>query len=152
MSFRCGTFDRTTGPPASSVPARIGNAAFFAPEILTSPSSGMPPRISSLSIGAARATTAAVRRRRLGRPAHALRDEGASAARGPPLLGRVGLQLQRVDLAADALAERAVNHLVTGDAALAFECRTDHDRLVVAHAVRADLGGAAGEVLLDQCF
>ena len=35
---------------ASSVAARIGSAAFFAPEMRTSPSSGMPPRICNLSM------------------------------------------------------------------------------------------------------
>ena len=34
-----------TGPSASSVPASIGRAAFLAPEMRTSPSSGTPPRI-----------------------------------------------------------------------------------------------------------
>ena len=39
-----------TALSASRVPARIGNAAFFAPEIRISPSSGVPPWICSLSM------------------------------------------------------------------------------------------------------
>ena len=48
-SRRCGTLPIETGPSASSAPARIGRAAFFAPEMRTSPSRGTPPRICSLS-------------------------------------------------------------------------------------------------------
>jgi hypothetical protein len=49
-SFRCGTFRTVTGSEASSVPASIGKAAFFAPEIAISPSRRTPPSISNLSI------------------------------------------------------------------------------------------------------
>ncbi len=42
-SCRCGTLETMTGPSASRQPARIGRVAFFAPEMRTSPSSGMPP-------------------------------------------------------------------------------------------------------------
>ncbi len=49
-SCRCGTLPTDTGPSASSVAARMGSAAFFAPEIRTSPSSGRPPVICSLSM------------------------------------------------------------------------------------------------------
>ena len=42
-SFRCGTLPSDTAPSASSVAARIGNAAFFAPEICTSPSRRTAP-------------------------------------------------------------------------------------------------------------
>ena len=48
-SCRCGTLRMVTGPSASSAPAMIGRVAFFAPEIRTSPSRGMPPLICSLS-------------------------------------------------------------------------------------------------------
>src|SRR6185436_15448335 len=51
-SCRCGTLPTDTVPSASSVAARIGSAAFFAPEIRPSPSSGAPPWICSLSTGA----------------------------------------------------------------------------------------------------
>ena len=48
-SFRWGTLPIDTGPSASSAAARIGSVAFLAPEMRTSPSSGTPPRICSLS-------------------------------------------------------------------------------------------------------
>ena len=48
-SCRCGTLRMVTGPSASSAPAMIGRVAFFAPEMRTSPSRGMPPLICSLS-------------------------------------------------------------------------------------------------------
>ena len=50
MSCRWGMFPTLTGPSASRVAARIGNAAFFAPEMRISPSSGTPPLMMSLSI------------------------------------------------------------------------------------------------------
>jgi hypothetical protein len=49
ISFSCGTLVSTTRESASSVAARIGSAAFFAPEICTSPSRRVPPVITSLS-------------------------------------------------------------------------------------------------------
>jgi len=48
-SFRDGTFSNRTGLSDKRVAAKIGSAAFFAPEMSTSPSSGTPPVISSLS-------------------------------------------------------------------------------------------------------
>ena len=48
-SCRCGTLRMVTGPSASSAPATMGRVAFFAPEMRTSPSSGIPPLICSLS-------------------------------------------------------------------------------------------------------
>src|SRR5258706_6712149 len=44
-----GTLRSRCTPGASSVAAMIGSAAFFAPEMRTSPSSGWPPVITSLS-------------------------------------------------------------------------------------------------------
>ncbi len=41
-----------TGSSGSSAAARIGSAAFLAPDMRTSPSSGTPPRICSLSMSA----------------------------------------------------------------------------------------------------
>ena len=49
-SCRCGTLPTTTGSSASSAPARMGSVAFFEPEMRTSPSSGTPPAICSLSM------------------------------------------------------------------------------------------------------
>jgi hypothetical protein len=51
MSLRCGTLVKVTGSFVSSAAHSSGRAAFFAPEMATSPESGMPPAISSLSIG-----------------------------------------------------------------------------------------------------
>ena len=48
-SCRCGTLRMVTAPSASSAPAMIGNVAFLAPEMRTSPSRGIPPLIWSLS-------------------------------------------------------------------------------------------------------
>src|ERR1700752_640929 len=48
-SIRCGTVSRRSGSRVRSAAHMIGSAAFFAPEILSSPSSGRPPRMRSLS-------------------------------------------------------------------------------------------------------
>ena len=50
-SCSCGTFSTTSSSAVSRDAHRIGRAAFLAPEILISPSSGTPPRIFSLSMG-----------------------------------------------------------------------------------------------------
>ena len=44
-------FSRMTGSSVSSAAAMAGSAAFFAPLIRTVPSSGLPPRMTNLSIG-----------------------------------------------------------------------------------------------------
>src|SRR5690554_7921787 len=49
MSFRCGRLPTVTGSSASRVAARMGSAAFLAPEIRISPSRGLRPLIRSLS-------------------------------------------------------------------------------------------------------
>src|SRR3954470_14891250 len=49
VSIRCGTFDRRSGLSVRSAAHMIGSAAFFAPDTRTSPSSGRPPRMRSLS-------------------------------------------------------------------------------------------------------
>ena len=46
-SVRRGQFSRTVSPSQSSVPARMGRALFFAPWRKISPSSGLPPSITS---------------------------------------------------------------------------------------------------------
>ena len=48
-SFRWGTLLTVTVSAVSRVPARIGKVAFFAPDILSSPSSWLPPDMSNLS-------------------------------------------------------------------------------------------------------
>ncbi|MNN23477.1 hypothetical protein D3C81_1368770 [compost metagenome] len=50
MSCRCGKLPTVTGPSQSRVAARIGRAAFLAPEMRISPSRRTPPVIISLSI------------------------------------------------------------------------------------------------------
>src|SRR5580693_9293902 len=89
-SLRCGTLATTTGSSASRAAARIGSVAFFAPEMRTSPSSGTPPWICSLSM--------------LGLPR---------------FFGRQRLDRQGVDLAAHERAERAVHELMPRETALA---------------------------------
>src|ERR1700694_2465351 len=49
MSISCGTLARTTGWSVSSAVHMIGSAAFFAPDTRTSPRSGCPPIMRSLS-------------------------------------------------------------------------------------------------------
>src|SRR5688572_10465248 len=48
-SISRGTLSSSSGSSVSSAAHRIGSAAFFAPEMRTSPASGRPPVISSLS-------------------------------------------------------------------------------------------------------
>src|SRR4051812_31325186 len=85
-SLRWGTLPTVTGSAARIAPARIGSVAFFEPEIFTSPSSGTPPLICSLSIASA-----------------------------PRFFGRERLDRHRVDFPAHELAEGPVNELVTRD-------------------------------------
>src|SRR5882672_1910028 len=125
-SCRCGTLAMVTGPSASSAPASIGSVAFFAPEIRISPSRGLPPWISSLSIAI------------------------ASGARGP-FLGREHLQCERVDLAAHAPAERAVDKPVAFERALACELACDHHRFEM-DLVRARNARLRGwQLRSDEC-
>src|SRR5688572_4285154 len=49
-SRSCGRLESASGFSVSSAAHMIGRAAFFAPEMRTSPSSGRPPVIFSLSI------------------------------------------------------------------------------------------------------
>jgi hypothetical protein len=49
-SRRRGTLVMVSGFELRSAAHMMGSAAFFAPEMRTSPSSGRPPRILSLSI------------------------------------------------------------------------------------------------------
>src|SRR5579863_8530250 len=115
-SFRCGTLPTTTGPSASSAPARIGSVAFLAPEMRTSPSSATPPWICSLSM--------------------------ASASLG--LFGGECLDRQRVDLPSHPLTEGAVHQLVARVAALTDKLG-GHDacrvvRVVIGHHLHVRSG------------
>ncbi len=56
MSASCGTLSTRSGSALNRPAARIGRAAFFAPAIRTSPVSGRPPAIFSLSMGSGAAT------------------------------------------------------------------------------------------------
>ena len=49
-SFRFGTLVKVIGESAKIIAASRGKAAFFAPEMRTSPSSLVPPEIKNLSI------------------------------------------------------------------------------------------------------
>ena len=51
-SCNCGTLSTMRSSAVNRAAHRIGNAAFFAPEIGISPASDTPPRIFSLSMGA----------------------------------------------------------------------------------------------------
>ena len=49
ISLSLGTLEKVIGVSESSAAIKIGNAAFFAPEIVTSPCSGCPPIILNAS-------------------------------------------------------------------------------------------------------
>src|SRR5262245_1752780 len=117
-SCRCGTLPTETGPSASSVAARIGNAAFLAPEIRTSPSSGVPPCICSLSMAC-----------------------GDLLA----LVGRVRLDAQGVDLATHTGTKGRVDQLVTLERPLARKLRCDDHGLEMGVIVGSDLDARAGQ-------
>src|SRR5687768_5175973 len=120
-SRRCGTFSTCSGSGVSSAAHSIGSAAFFAPEIATSPSSATPPSIRSLS---------------------------TLAAGARPLFGRQRLHRERVDLLAHALAERAVHELMLPHARQSTEARAHDDRLEMM-SVAGDFDVVALEALLD---
>src|SRR6516162_10088 len=120
-SRRCGTFATTTGSCASSAPARIGRVAFLAPEMRTSPSRATPPWICSLSTSAL-----------------------------PGLFGSEGLDRQGVDLAAHALAERAVHELMAREAAQLRELARDDARAEVGAIVRFHVYLRTGQAGTDQ--
>jgi hypothetical protein len=50
MSAKCGTLLSKIGSADSKPAHKMGNAEFFAPEIVISPLSGLPPVMTSLSI------------------------------------------------------------------------------------------------------
>src|SRR5688572_1188091 len=126
-SCRCGTLPTDTVPSASKVAARIGNAAFLAPEMRTSPSSGTPPWICSLS------TTRV-----------------PAGWRGAGFLRAQHLHAEGVDLAPHPRAERPVDELMALQGALALELRGDDDRFEMSVVGRADAHLRAGQTGLDQ--
>src|SRR5687767_13185262 len=110
-----------SGSLVSSAAHRIGSAAFFAPETSTSPSSGTPPSMISLS-------------KRV-------------PSRGP-LFRRERLHRERVYLLAHAIAQRAVDELVLPHLGETAKARADDDRLEMV-AVAGDFDVIALEALLD---
>ena len=118
------------GELASSAAARMGSAAFFAPETRISPESGTPPWIDSFCMGRSR------------EPAGPARRIGSAAG---PLLGGQGLHRERVDLLAHALAQRRVDQLVPAHAGKPREGRAHDERLEMRPVVAADLDVRAGE-------
>src|SRR5512140_2961477 len=87
-SRRCGTLVSRSGAAERSAAHMIGSAAFLAPEMRTSPESGTPPRIRSLSM------------------VLFFRRSGA------PLLRSQGLHRQRMDFLAHALTQGLIHALV----------------------------------------
>src|SRR5512139_337987 len=122
MSLRCGTLPSFSGSALSRLAVRIGSAAFLAPEMRTSPASGLPPWISRASMSAA-----------------------------GPVFGRVGLHRQRVDLRVHAGAERVVHQAVLLHHVLAGEGGAyDHRLEMLAVAVQLDV--VARQFLGDPAF
>src|SRR5258706_314274 len=74
-SMSSGTLARRSRSPVRSAAHMIGSAAFFAPEMRTSPSSGTPPRMRSLSTGAPFLRRQLAHRERVELLAHAI-DHG----------------------------------------------------------------------------
>src|SRR5438128_2491918 len=73
-SISCGTLESRRGCALRSAAHMIGSAAFFAPETRTSPSSGRPPRMRSLSTGAPFLRREGAHRQRVDLFAHALAE------------------------------------------------------------------------------
>src|SRR5690606_9522008 len=120
-SCRCGTLPTDTGSSASRVAARMGKAAFFAPEMRTSPSRRLPPVICSLSIASAAAFGRRQRR-----------------------------QLQGVDFPAHALTQGAIHHLVALQRPLALERGADHRGLEMHIVFGAHRYHGVGQAGADQ--
>src|SRR5258706_12217276 len=73
-SMGSGTLARRSRSPVRSAAHMIGSAAFFAPEMRTSPSSGTPPRMRSLSTGAPFLRRQRAHRERVDLLAHAIAE------------------------------------------------------------------------------
>src|SRR3981189_3493900 len=73
-SISCGTFESASGRALRSAAHMIGSAAFFAPEILTSPSSLRPPEMRSLSTAWPRLGSEVFHRQRMDLFAHAIAE------------------------------------------------------------------------------
>src|SRR5687768_14905198 len=134
-SRSCGTLVSASGFEESSAAHMIGSAAFFAPETRTSPSSGRPPVIFSLSIETFY-------------PPAVLPTNSVFFI---PFLGRQRLHGERVNFFTHAIAERPIHQLVALDAAFAGELAGDHDGLEML-AVADHFHVLAGETVFDALF
>src|SRR5690349_6583708 len=74
VSMRCGTFARRSGLSVRSAAHMMGNAAFFAPDTRTSPSSERPPWMRSLSTRFPLLRCERAHRKRMDLLAHALAE------------------------------------------------------------------------------
>src|SRR5689334_20020255 len=110
MSFSRGTLVSVSGSAVSNDAQRIGSAAFFAPDTVTSPFSGSPPSMTSLSM------------RWL----------------GPVLFGRQRLHRKRVNFRAHPVAERRVHEAVSRKTRQPAE-RIRHDQRLEMLTVTRDL-------------
>src|SRR4051812_8501087 len=116
-SCKCGTLPTDTVPCASSVAARIGSAAFFAPEMRTSPSSGTPPWICSLSTGVRFLWRQHLHRQGVDLAAHARAQRAVDQLMA--LQGALALELRGDDHRFEMrVVRRADAHLCAGQAGL----------------------------------
>src|SRR6056300_1332826 len=106
MSCKCGKLRTVTLSLVRSVAARIGKAAFFAPETFRVPSSRRPPRISKLPTVS---------------PSVATRLSGGQRT-----------DIDRVDCTrGDDVRQRGINALLAGNRALALKHFGDHGNSVM---------------------
>src|SRR5690554_912221 len=127
MSFRCGRLPMVTGSSASKVAARMGRAAFLAPEIRISPFRGGRPLIRSLS-------TILV-----------LFCSGVSLTLGPLARGE-SFRVKGVNGAVhEVLEQRLVDHLLSLDCGQALEYIThSNDQIMVAINLHLNLATGQG--------
>src|SRR5215813_11396998 len=133
-SRRRGTLVTMSGSSVRSAAVRIGRAAFLAPEISTSPASGTPPSMTSLSMLQIRKNVQSLR------------------FLSRPIFRREGLHRQCVDLRTHPVAQCGVHHLVLLHARLAAKRRAhDHglEMLTVALHLHMLALEAGPDVLLD---
>src|SRR5215213_2420636 len=103
-SMRYGTLVSRKGCSLRSAAHMIGSAAFFAPEMLISPSSGRPPRMRSLSTGAPLLGGQGLHRQRMNLFAHAIAERGVDhlVALHAVLAGEARCHDQRLEMLAVA--------------------------------------------------
>src|SRR5688572_11960660 len=102
-SMSRGTLESASGSSVSSAAHMIGSAAFFAPEMATSPSSGRPPLILSLSTRAPLLGRERAHGKRVNFLPHALAERGVdelvtlhAAAAGERARDHEGLEMRSV--------------------------------------------------------